>query len=170
MTWTGKLNSCSKLIVALFLALSVSINISCEKENPGAFSEEVLESILIDKNGNEVSFREALDKHQEREIVIYFWASWCKDCLVGFPELKKLQAKNKETVFINISLDRSIESWAVALEKYKLRGDHYYNVDGLEGELSDFVDLDWIPRYIVLNSEGEIQQFDINESEKLILH
>ena len=39
-------------------------------------------------------FQNILLKHQGKKILIDIWASWCRDCVVTLPELKKLQQEN----------------------------------------------------------------------------
>lgn len=34
-----------------------------------------------------------LEAHKGKTVVVNVWASWCKDCIVGLPNLKALQAR-----------------------------------------------------------------------------
>ena len=41
-------------------------------------------------------------------------------------------------------------------KKLELRGDHYYMQSGWKGAMGKFLDLDWIPRYMVVDDKGKI--------------
>ena len=44
------------------------------------------------------------------------------------------------------------------MEKYKLKGSHYYLNEKMSGEFGKSIDLDWIPRYIIINKEGKFEE------------
>ena len=46
--------------------------------------------------------------------------------------------------------------WKVGIEKHELKGDHYWATDGMKGEFGKSIDLDWIPRYIILDKKNKI--------------
>jgi len=59
-------------------------------------------------------------------------------------------------VFLFLSLDKTTENWKKAIKTFKIKGEHYYIASGWKGDFCSSIDLDWIPRYIVINPEGEI--------------
>jgi thiol-disulfide isomerase/thioredoxin len=91
--------------------------------------------------------------------LIDIWASWCKDCIAGFPDLKKLQQDNPDLDYVFLSLDKEIDRWKAGIKKYDLKGDHYYIKSGWKGPLCSSIDLDWIPRYILLDASGTIKVY-----------
>lgn len=146
-----------KKFITLLLLVSFS---SCQaQEAPKEFSEKALTDIFISEKGSEILFSKILKKHQGKQIVIDVWASWCKDCIKGMPKVKELQNKNPETVFMFLSLDKSLESWKNGIKKYNVKGEHYFMQTGWKGEFATFLDLDWIPRYLVIGKEGNIKLF-----------
>lgn len=143
------------ILPILFLAI-----LSCKaQEEPKAFSKQALSDIFIDKQGNAIVFSKILETHKSKQIVIDIWASWCKDCILGIPLVKKLQANNKETIFLFLSLDKSEEKWKKGIEKYNIEGEHYFMKSGWKGDFATFLDLDWIPRYLVVDKTGNIKLF-----------
>ena len=106
--------------------------------------------------GVNVSLDALLKEHHGKKVVLDFWASWCSDCLKGLPVLKGLQKETKEVVYVFLSLDKTESRWKKALERLKIPGEHYYIADGFDSPLADYVKLDWIPRYMVLDEEGTI--------------
>ena len=146
-----------KAIILLTLILAI---LSCKaQEEPKVFSEKALLDVFVNQQGNTTAFLKILETHKGKQIVIDIWASWCKDCIQGIPEVKKLQANNPETVFLFLSLDKSEETWKKGIEKHKVEGEHYFMKSGWKGDFATFLDLDWIPRYLVLDNKGNIKLF-----------
>ncbi|KGL61371.1 TlpA disulfide reductase family protein [Polaribacter sp. Hel1_33_49] len=143
----------------LFLLLIV-IFISCNSEKPTQFSTEAYKEMLIGLDDSKITLREVLYNHKGKKILIDVWASWCKDCIVGVPKIKKLQKEFPDVVFLFLSVDRSNPSWKRAINRYNLKGEHYNLPEGMkDGEFVDFINLNWIPRYMVINESGEITLF-----------
>ncbi|PKV65512.1 thioredoxin-like protein [Polaribacter sp. Hel1_33_96] len=143
----------------LFLLLIV-IFISCNSEKPTQFSTETYKEMLIGLDDSKITLREVLYNHKGKKILIDVWASWCKDCIVGVPKIKKLQKEFPDVVFLFLSVDRSNPSWKRAINRYNLKGEHYNLPEGMkDGEFVDFINLNWIPRYMVINESGEITLF-----------
>ena len=124
-----------------------------------SFSEEALNDAVINIRGAEITFNSVLEMHKGKTVLIDFWASWCKDCVKGFPDLKELQNENPEIYYVFLSLDKDIQSWKEGIKKYDLKGDHYYIKSGWKGPLCSSIDLDWIPRYILLDASGTIKVY-----------
>tara|TARA_R110002073_G_scaffold145532_2_gene297646 strand:- start:11260 stop:11742 length:483 start_codon:yes stop_codon:yes gene_type:complete len=155
----------------IYILLFVVLASSCER--PTQFTEEALQETFTSLNQENVRFQSILEKHKGKKILIDIWASWCRDCIVRLPDLKKLQRENPETVYVFFSLDRTHNSWKKAINKFQIKGDHYFMKEGKKGGLGDFLNLWWIPRYVVVNEIGEILLFkatkitDKNISEAL---
>lgn len=129
-------------------------------EDPKQFSEKALQDMLVTQDGSKLTFREVLYKHKGEKILIDVWASWCKDCIIGFPKLKELQNQFPEVKYVFLSVDRSNSSWKRAVKKYNVTGDHYNFPKGQnKGDFVNFINLGWIPRYMVINEIGEITLF-----------
>lgn len=138
-----------------------------------AFSKEALNEVLLTENNEEITFSRVLEKYKGKKVLIDFWANWCRDCIEGMPALKQLQKEKQEVVFLFLSLDRSPESWKYGLEKYGLEGEHYFISSGWKGSaLCTSVNLDWIPRYMVVDEEGKIVFFKAitTQDEELLKH
>lgn len=152
----------------ILIVLLISL-FSCA-EPPTQFSQEALNDAFITLEGNEVAFESVLEKHKGKTIVIDVWASWCGDCLRGMPKVKDLQSKYNDVAYVFLSLDRGQEAWKKGIKKYGVIGDHYFMQSGWKGAFGKFLDLDWIPRYLVINEASEIVVYDVIEAndKKLI--
>lgn len=138
--------------------------LSCSKTVQTQFSDEVLNEEYISLNGNSVKFGDILSKYKGQQIVIDVWASWCRDCIVGFPDLKALQKEQPQAVYLFLSADKKVDTWKRAITRHNIEGEHYFMPKGTKGLLGDFVDIDWIPRYMVVDSNGRIELFEAIEA------
>jgi thiol-disulfide isomerase/thioredoxin len=144
--------------------------LGCAQKEETSFKKEGLENIMVTTENKPITFAEILKKYEGKTIVIDVWASWCSDCVKGMPKVKELQEKNPEVTFLFISMDKSYESWLKGIEKYEVKGEHYLTADGMKGVFGNSIDLDWIPRYMVVNKKGKIALYKVIEAddEKLI--
>lgn len=148
--------------ILLFISL---LFISCNTNYPKEFSELALKDMLITQKGRKLTFREVLLENQGKKILLNFWASWCKDCIYDFPKLKELQEKYPDVVYVYLSVDFGKPSWKKTIEKFKLEGLHYNLPKGMnEGDLVEFIRLNRISRYMIINEEGKIVLFKANKA------
>ncbi len=139
--------------------------VSCSKEIQTQFSEVVLNEKYTNLKGELISFRSILSEHKGKQIVIDVWASWCRDCIVGLPELEALQAEKPDAVYLFLSADRNLDTWKRSIKKHDIEGEHYFMPQGTKGLLGEFVDIDWIPRYMIVDSDGRIELFEAIEAD-----
>jgi len=153
----------------IFLLLII-VFVSCS-DDPKEFSEEANLEMLIGLDDSKITLREVLYQQKGKKIFIDVWASWCKDCIAGFPKVKELQKEFPDVVFLYLSVDISNPSWKRAIERYNLVGEHYNLPKGMnEGDFVDFVNLNWISRYMVIDEKGQIQLFKATDpSDKKII-
>ena len=134
-----------------FVLILSFVTLSCQAQKPTTFSEEALNDTFITLEGESITFAQILENHKGKTILIDVWASWCKDCLKGMPKVKALQISNPDVEYVFLSLDKSIEKWKKGIEKYMQ--------SGWKGAFGEFLDLDWIPRYLVVDENGNITNF-----------
>lgn len=124
------------------------------KGNP--LSTSVLNEKFTDLEGNTLPFQDILSQHQGKVTIIDIWASWCPDCIKGFPKLRELQEQFPGANYLFLSLDKTTDKWKNAIEVHKLKGSHYHLDQNMKDSFGKAIGLDWIPRYMVLNEKGEI--------------
>jgi len=147
-----------KIIFVKYIAILL-LFWSCNTEKPTQFSEEALQDTFITLDGTALPFQEILSQYKGKTVLIDVWASWCRDCIKGIPKVKKLQAEYPEIAYVFLSLDKNNSSWKNGIKKYQLEGDHFYMKSGWKGAFGEFLDLDWIPRYVVVDAIGNIKLF-----------
>lgn len=140
----------------LFSFLLGSTLLNCQSDKITTFSEAALNDKFITLDENVVPFSAILEQHKGQTIFIDVWASWCKDCRKSLPKVKELQQEFPEMSFVFLSLDKSLGAWKKGIQTYNLQGDHYFMQSGWKGAMGTFLDLDWIPRYLIIDPDGKI--------------
>ena len=151
-----------KKILILVVSLIV---ISCTNTQKSEFSKEALEASLISANGNQLLFESILKKHNGKILLIEIWASWCRDCVKAMPKIHELQTNNPDVDYLFISMYKSVDHWKKGIIKYDLKGEHLIAKDQMNGIFAKAIDLDWIPRYIVVDKSGKIVLYRAIETD-----
>lgn len=143
--------------------IAVFTMVSCS--NAQNFSDKALAEPLLTQNDGTSTLADILAKHKGRTVVIEVWASWCGDCVKAMPSLKSMQAAHPEADYVFISMDKTTDKWKEGIEKHQLKGDHYMAPDGMKGKFGSAIDLDWIPRYIIVDKNGKVVTYRAIEKD-----
>lgn len=115
---------------------------------------------LMTMDNTTLSLNAVLEKHRGKIFYIDFWASWCISCLEQMPFADTLQQnfENEQIVFINISIDKNVEHWKNSVLNNGLADQehNYLFIDYSNSKWAEGVKLHSIPRYMILDSEGNI--------------
>ncbi|WP_312345004.1 TlpA family protein disulfide reductase [Chryseobacterium binzhouense] len=149
--------------IMIFVMMSI-FTLSCAQkapqENKTQFSKEALRQKLEDENGKKISVQEILDQHKGKVVVIDFWAGWCRDCLLALPKAEELERNNPDVDFVFFSLERSKEKFDSSLERFNMKHkENYWFSVGWKNNFNNYVDLNWIPRYMVVDQQSEIAKY-----------
>ncbi len=138
-----------------------------KKEIPTNFTEAALNDTMTALDGTKIQFKEILEKYKGNPIVIDVWASWCTDCVKGMPKVHELQAQFPNAVYLFLSYDKTPESWKEGIEKYEVKGEHYFlgRSEWKGGTFSESIELDWIPRYMLVDKESNIAFYYAKEAD-----
>ena len=136
---------------------TMTIFFSCE--TPTQFTNEALSEIMISQKGEELTFQTIIEEHKGKKVLIDVWATWCRDCIEGLPKVAELQQEFPEVAFVFLSEDRTQDAWKKGIEKYQIKGKHYFIKSGTKGAFKDFLNSNWIPRYMIINEAGEISLY-----------
>lgn len=151
-----------KIILGLIIIIAIFAFTNSQKNK---FSDESLSKKVITPQNTETTFKEVLKNHKGKVTVIEIWASWCSDCVKAMPKVKTMQESNPNVDYVFISMDKAFDKWKTGIEKHELKGDHYWVTDGMKGEFGKSIDLDWIPRYIILDKKGKIITYRAIETD-----
>ena len=149
----------------LVLATLIISTLGCAQKEETTFKKEGLENVMVTKENQPITFAEILKKYEGKTIVIDVWASWCSDCIKGMPKVKALQEKYPDATYLFISMDKTYEAWLKGIEKYEVKGEHYLTSDGMKGVFGKSINLDWIPRYMIVDKTGKIVLYKAIEAD-----
>lgn len=123
-----------------------------------ALKQNTSEVVLYDENKKATRLSAIIEANKGRIIYIDFWASWCAPCRAAFPSSRKLheEFKEKEIVFLYLSTDANFEAWKKANQFEKLTENSYFIINPKTSEYLKKLAIDFIPRYVLINSNGEI--------------
>lgn len=104
-----------------------------------------------DVNGKEVKLQSLAGKY----IYIDLWASWCKPCIAEIPNLHQLEKdyKDKNIVFVSISLDANKSDWKNKMEELKLEGNQLELGNSAYDKL---MNVSGIPHFILYGPDGKL--------------
>ena len=150
-------------VIALLLIMTTISCTNAQKQ----FSSKSKKQKLTTLEGKEVSFGDVLNQYKGKTIVLEVWASWCSDCVKAMPKVKEIQKENTDVVYIFISMDKSFEKWNEGIKKHEVKGENYWVNDekGMKGEFGQSIDLDWIPRYIIVRGDMEVTLYRAIEKD-----
>jgi thiol-disulfide isomerase/thioredoxin len=126
-----------------------------------AFSFLLFLSFTVKPTKTKTSYFEILEKHKGKVIYVDFWASWCSPCRKDIKKTKSIKEnfKNKEVVFIYITLDLDKSECEMAMKKDGVidENTNYYiteiNKDQKYKEIEKF---SGIPHYILYDKKGNL--------------
>lgn len=154
-----------KQLVILLIAFATFSCTNAQKAEKQSFSKEALSEKLLSVDGSQATFKDILKKYKGKTLVIEVWASWCSDCVKAMPKVRELQTNNPQVSYLFISADKTADKWKAGIEKHELKGDHYMMNDGMKGLFGKAIDLDWIPRYIIIDKTGKIVTYRAIETD-----
>lgn len=147
------------------LAVAALFCFSFAQIQKSEFSKEALSEKLVSVDGNTIAFGDIIKRHKGKTLVIEVWASWCGDCVKAMPKIKELQAANPDVDYVFVSMDKAADKWKEGIQKHELTGEHYWATEGMKGAFGKAIDLDWIPRYIIIDKSGKIALYRAVETD-----
>ncbi|TRZ42057.1 TlpA family protein disulfide reductase [Robertkochia solimangrovi] len=97
-------------------------------------------------------------------VYIDIWATWCKPCKYEIPYLEKIENfyEDSNIEFVSISIDRKEEeqAWRSMIEEKKMGGIQLWAGKNKDIEFVDKYYVQGIPRFILLDPDGKIIEYD----------
>lgn len=123
------------------------------------FPAAALQDSVVNLDGNSATLEKVFSNYKGKIVLLDLWATWCGDCIKNMPALKSLHEKNPDVTFVYLSMDKNEEAWKNGIEKYQIEGQHFYLGNNWKGNFGTGIDLNWIPRYLVLDQNGKIADY-----------
>lgn len=112
--------------------------------------------VLMSSDKKQISFDDLKKRLAGKLIYVDFWASWCAPCRKALPASIKIKDKNKEVVFVYLSLDSTLEPWKKAMNAEGL-SNYAESYLVINTETSNFLkkqNVSAIPRYMIFDKKG----------------
>jgi thiol-disulfide isomerase/thioredoxin len=114
--------------------------------------------VLMSSDKKQITFDDLKKRHTGKLIYVDFWASWCAPCRKALPFSIKIKDKNKDVVFVYLSIDSTIDPWQKAMldENLNNYAESYLIVNS---ETSNFLkkqNVSAIPRYMIFDRKGTL--------------
>lgn len=136
------------------------------KVAPGVPFPPVLK--LVDPSGKPFKMSDMAGKY----VVLDFWASWCPPCIAFVPKLREHynNFKDKNVVFVSVSVDESTEKWKGAMEGLHMEWTQVLAEGAFKsGEgVRAMLNINTIPYLIIVDKQGKIAALlNYYEKEKM---
>ncbi len=107
-----------------------------------------------------------IDRNKGKNQLIYFWSASSENTTTFFEDYNQLvdEFMNKNIAFITVNIDllNKKDKWTLTLKEKQVKGDHYLAADDWDTKFikSYGFDIRPFPRFVIINSEGNIFDFD----------
>ncbi|CAM1352329.1 TlpA family protein disulfide reductase [Tenacibaculum insulae] len=151
----------------LFFTILLTLN-GCAVFQPKNFSKEALSEKLVTTKRDSITLKEILQKNKGQKQFVQIFATYCPVSQDSFEDVVAFQKENPEIKYVFLSVDHSYFDWKRGLEKIAVKGQHYYIPKKGKGKLGAFLNLKTIPRFMILNANGEIELFKSSSVSKKV--
>lgn len=141
--------------------------ISCGNQNPQEMEKQAAEmksnEIAVESSGIDFSLKAldgeliTLSDYRGKTVVVNFWATWCKPCLIEMPDLNDLYNERKpELAVIGITLESGeVDQVIPVVSEMNL---DYPIVMGDQAVAAVFGDIVAFPTTFIVDASGKITQ------------
>ena len=113
---------------------------------------------MINSDKNTYYFEDILEENKGKFVYVNSWASWCQPCIERLKEYESFITayKNDEVAFVNISVEKDVETWRKNSAKYKaaLQENNFLLKNYYSSQLIKENFIHFVPRYLLFDKEG----------------
>lgn len=126
-------------------------------------NEEFNLTRLEDDKGNSLTFADMINKHKGKVIFLDIWSLSCGPCRANMPKSNALKKKlkNYPIEFVYITEDQKTDDlWKQVYEVSLTKENHYRFVKGRNARLLKYMNIDWVPDYMIIDKDGSLINFN----------
>lgn len=104
-------------------------------------------------------------------VYLDIWATYCKPCIEEIEPSNKLQAKlvNKKIKFVSVCIESKKNSWTRIINQKGYRGIQLFSTKENEEIFKESYLVEWLPRYVIINKNGKIYDFQAKKPSDIEL-
>jgi len=132
---------------------------------------EFSNTILRDTAGVNLSFGQMMEKFKGKVVYLDFWAMGCGPCRAAMPYSKKLKDKlsGEPIEFVYLSLENiQKKNWGKVFEATFTDKNHYVLENGFNSRLYKFMEINWVPCYMIFDKEGKLIDFNADRPSGMV--
>ena len=99
----------------------------------------------------------ALDDYKGKTVVLNFWATWCKPCIMEIPEFKEFSEENPDIPVFGIAVDGNVAE----LKRFAARHKITYPILRANSDVKKQYKVSSLPMTVIIDPEGEIKDVHI---------
>lgn len=110
-----------------------------------------------------VSLDSLLKPYRGRVVYLDFWGTWCAPCRKEMPYSARLKEKFKgqPVDFLYVAYENGynakvIAKWKATVRQLNITGYHFMMNPEFEGGLTEYLEVNSYPRYVIIDKTGEI--------------
>jgi thiol-disulfide isomerase/thioredoxin len=133
--------------------------------------QEFSNTMLKDTAGVNLSFGQMMAKYKGKVVYLDFWSMGCGPCRAAMPYSKILKEKlaGEPIEFVYASLDKiRNEDWSKVFEVTFTDKNHYVLENGFNSRLHKFMEINWVPCYMIFDKEGKLIDFNADRPSSMI--
>ncbi len=102
--------------------------------------------------------KEITSTYPGKVLYLKFWAPWCGPCMAQLPYVKQIEKEFNPDDFlvVNLCVSYPKDKWKAVIKEYNISGIHYLLSDNQYNEFRTLLNIQGIPRYVLINKQGDI--------------
>ncbi len=133
--------------------------------------QEFSNTILNDTAGVSLTFGEMMEKYKGKVVYLDLWGMGCGPCRAAMPYAKKLKEKLRdepiEFVYTSVENIRN-NNWEKVFEATLTTNNHYVLENGFNSRLHKFMEINWVPSYMIFDKEGKLIDFNADRPSRMV--